>query len=292
MKNAIRKLFAIALALSTLLGAAEWLHAAPPLKVMSFNIRYGSANDGENAWPKRKEAVVETIRRCDPDVLGLQEAEAFQLDYLMEQLPGYTRLGVGRTDGKLRGEFAALLLRTERFTVQESGTRWLSDTPELPGSKSWQANLPRVFTWALAEDKQSGKTTYFNNAHWDHQSQVSREKSAAAMLEHTAARAGKETPAVLMGDFNAGADNPAIKRLMAADSGLRDAFLAADPSYQRTGTFNRFRGVTTGPQIDWLFVSDHWRVDSAGVITQKISGRVPSDHFPVWAVMEMPGERP
>ncbi len=158
-------------------GATGLAEEAPALRVMTFNIRYGTAEDGENAWPKRREAVVETIRRFDPDVLGLQEALAFQLDELQQTLPGYKIVGVGRDDGKRQGEYAPLLLRDKRLAVESSGTVWLSDTPQQPGSITWEAQLPRVYTWASVKDRATGRGFHLVNTHWDHQSQVSRKRA-------------------------------------------------------------------------------------------------------------------
>ena len=249
------------------------LNASEPLRVMTFNIRYGTANDGENAWPKRKEAVVETIRRFDPDVLGVQEALAFQLDYLQQELPGYELVGVGRDDGKRRGEFAALLLRKERLKVESSGTKWLSDTPDKPGSKTWQASLPRVYTFAKVRDRQNDRELYLVTTHWDHQSQVSRVKSAEAILSHLASHA-KQLPVLLMGDMNAGSDNPAVKKLLDKQTGLVDTFRTANPDAKRIGTFNGFRGDKHSAQIDWVLASGQWKVESAGVTTDAIARSV------------------
>lgn len=266
------------------LFAACSLHAAadePTLKAMTFNIRYGSANDGEHSWPNRREAVVETIRRADADIVGVQEALAFQLDYLGEQLPQYESVGVGRDDGRRKGEHSAILLRRSRFDVIDSGTRWLSDQPARPGSITWRGKLPRVYTWAELQDKDSGQRVHVVNTHWDHQSQESREKSAAAIAAHLAERDQPHAPAVVMGDLNADPKNAALRRLASDQTGLRDAWRLANASGPRPATFHGFRGSAEGPFIDWVLVSPEWRVSSARVVTDKINGQVPSDHYPV-----------
>ncbi|TWT78293.1 Endonuclease/Exonuclease/phosphatase family protein [Posidoniimonas polymericola] len=269
-----------------ILGIAATRAAADePLKAMTFNIRYGTANDGENRWPLRREAVAETIRRCDPDLLGVQEALDFQLDYLDQQLDGYEVIGVGRDDGRRRGEFAALLVRSDRLEVVDWGTRWLSDRPEEPGSKTWGGDLPRIYTWANLRDKPSGRELHVVNAHWDHRSQESREKSAQAILEHLDGVASGRDLAIVMGDFNAGPENPAIQQLRADGSGLRDTWAAVHPDAARPSTFNGFRLPATGPQIDWLLVGPGWQVQSAAVIQNLIEGKMPSDHFPMTAVI-------
>ena len=147
------------------------------LRVMSFNIRYGTADDGENRWENRREMVFDVIRNYQPDVVGLQEALRFQIDQIREALPEYGELGVGRNDGKIKGEYAAILYRTARFNVDESSTFWFSDTPDVPNSKHWGNKTTRICTWARLTEKKSSKSFYFYNMHLDHRSQQSREKS-------------------------------------------------------------------------------------------------------------------
>src|SRR3954453_19665447 len=127
--------------------------AAPPVRVMSFNIRYGTAKDGENAWEKRKEFLAETVAAFDPDLLGTQETLAFQRDFLAAKLAGYGVFAAGRDDGKEAGEMAALFYREARFEKLAGGHFWLSETPDVPGSKGWDAALPRVATWVKLRDR-------------------------------------------------------------------------------------------------------------------------------------------
>lgn len=260
--------------------------AAEPLRVMTFNIRYGTADDGDNSWPARREAVVETITRFGPDVLGVQEALDFQLDYLKRELPGYLAVGVGRNDGKRAGEHAALLLRESRFELEDSGTVWLSDTPDKPGSIGWGASIPRVYTWARVRYRESGRPIHLVGMHWDHQSQQARERSAQAIIDHMKQQP-EGTPAIVMGDLNSGPNNPALVSLVSAQSGLRDSFALANPNAKRVASFTGFRPRPEHEQIDWVLVSKQFEVDSAGVETRKVEGRLPSDHFPVWAVLRL-----
>ncbi|MHC4090816.1 MAG: endonuclease/exonuclease/phosphatase family protein, partial [Planctomycetota bacterium] len=144
------------------------------LRVMSFNIRYGSARDGENRWEKRRDLVFAVLRDHRPDVAGLQEALHWQIDEIRQALPKYAMVGVGRKDGKRNGEFAPLFYLVQRFRISEQGTFWLSDTPAVPGSKSWGNGVPRICTWARFVEKDSGTAFYVYNLHLDHKSQPSR----------------------------------------------------------------------------------------------------------------------
>ncbi len=259
------------------------------LAVMSFNIRYGTANDGENSWPQRRELVFDVIREHDPDVLGVQEALRFQLDEIGAAVPGYSELGVGRDDGREAGEYAAVLYRESRFEVSESGTFWFSDEPEVAGSVGWGANLPRICSWARLVEKGSGRAFYIFNVHFDHQSQESREKSAELLVARIGTRTHAE-PVIVTGDFNAGEENPAMLYLLGAgnseaDTRLRDSFRIVSPEVVDVGTFNGFEGRTAGPKIDAVLVSGSWNVESAGIVRTSRDGRYPSDHFPVVAVV-------
>src|SRR5262245_3061593 len=140
------------------------------VKVMSFNIRYGTAKDGENAWPNRKDFLVDTIKKFNPDLLGTQETLAMQRDYLAEQLPTHAALAAGRDDGKEKGEMAALFYRKDRFEKLAGGHFWLSETPESVGVKGWDAALPRIATWVKLRDLKntSLKPIFYINVHFDH----------------------------------------------------------------------------------------------------------------------------
>jgi len=265
------------------------------LQVMSFNIRYGTADDGDDSWPLRAAFVAEVIDSVAPDVLGLQEALRFQLDELETALPGYGEIGVGRDDGHEAGEYAAILFRRDRLAVRDSGTFWFSDTPSVPGSVSWGNRITRICTWATFEDARTGRRFTVYNVHLDHESQESRERSAGLLAARLAERPASD-PVVVLGDFNAGADNPARQFLTGAaapaDSGppsphLVDTFAALHPDATADGTFNAFRGDSTGPRIDAILVSADWTVLRAGIVRSRRAGRYPSDHFPVTALLDL-----
>ena len=174
-----------------------------PLQVMSFNIRYGTAKDGDNHWSARREMLFDVIRERDADLVGLQEALAFQIDEIQAAVPGYAVVGVGRDDGGRAGELSAILFKVGRFRVADAGTFWFSDTPEVPASKSWGNNITRICTWARLIDR-DGRGFYHFNLHLDHESQPSRERSTALLRQRIEARAFLTDPVVVTGDFNVG----------------------------------------------------------------------------------------
>lgn len=252
---------------------------AAPLMVMSFNIRYGTANDGENHWLRRREQLFALLREQQADVIGLQEALHGQLEEILQAVPGYAYVGVGRADGRQAGEYAAILYRTARLHVGRTDTFWFSDTPAVVKSTSWGNQIERISTWAYFEDRE-GPAFYAFNVHLDHQSQPSRERSAALLLERISARDPK-APVVVTGDFNAGERNPAAVAMLAVFS---DTFRVLHPAVGEAGTFNGFKlGQTTGDKIDFVCVEPGTEVLDAAIVRTSRDGRYPSDHFPVIA---------
>ncbi len=261
--------------------------AAEPFAVLSFNIRYGTARDGENAWPNRREFLFDVLRAANADLIGLQEALDFQIDEILAAVPGYAVVGVGRDDGRARGEFAAILFRSGRFRVDRSGTFWFSDTPEAVASRSWGNNITRICTWARFVD-QGGRAYWHFNVHLDHESQPSRERSTRLLAERIAARTPAGEPVIVTGDFNAGESNPAVLSLIAGPADrpgrLLDTFRILHPTEGTVGTFTGFKlNATTGDKIDYVFVQPGTEVLDAAIVRTSRDGRYPSDHFPVTA---------
>jgi endonuclease/exonuclease/phosphatase family metal-dependent hydrolase len=269
----------VSLLLSFLLGQAPASPpaAAAPLTVMSFNIRYGTANDGDNHWLKRRDQLFELLREQQADVVGLQEALHGQIEEILQAVPGYDYVGVGRSDGRRAGEYAAILFKSSRLRVRRSDTFWFSDTPGVVKSASWGNQIERICTWAYLEDRE-GPSFYAYNVHLDHMSQPSREKSVALLLARIAAR-DPMAPAVVTGDFNAG--EAAAQAMLA---GFRDSFRLLHSDATEAGTFNGFRlGQTGGDKIDFVFVEPGTEVLAAEIVRTSRDGRYPSDHFPVTA---------
>lgn len=263
---------------------------AAPLRVMTFNIRYGTAPDGEHAWPLRRGLTFRAIRDYAPTVLGVQEALRFQLDEIEQELKHYAEIGVGREDGVERGEYSAILYDRERLELLDHGTFWLSDTPEVAGSTSWGNRITRIATWGRFRDRTTRSTFYVFNTHWDHESQPARERSAALLLDRIRTRAVPDDPVLLLGDFNAGEDNAAFQALLAAPAAsgalrLRDTFRAVHPDAPETGTYHAFRGDRSGAKIDAILASAEWQTLDAQIVLLSENGRYPSDHFPVTATL-------
>lgn len=263
---------------------------AEDLRVMSFNIRYGTANDGENHWNKRKEFLVDTVRAFNPDLLGTQETLGFQRDYLAEHLSEYEAIGVGRDHGDERGEMTAVLFRKERFEKLAVGHFWLSETPDVPGSKSWDTSLTRMVTWLKLKDRKATPPSeyFFFNTHFDHRGQLARQESAR-LIRRKIAEIAKSEPAIVTGDFNAG-EGSLPYQAMFAEAGtvkMLDTFRLAHPQRGTSeGTFSSFQATETqGERIDWIGCTTAWTVKSAEIDRTQREGRTPSDHFAVTAVL-------
>jgi endonuclease/exonuclease/phosphatase family metal-dependent hydrolase len=263
------------------------------LRVMTYNIRWPNPDDGPDRWDVRRPRVVQTIRRLRPDLLGVQECYRFQADFLLAGLPGYTLVGAGRDDGAQQGEMTAILFRDDRLERVDHGHLWLSDTPDVPGSVGWDADLTRMATWAVLRDRRAGDTWLAVNTHFDHAGSNARTESAKLLgrfILDKRAELGPNTPVVLMGDFNAGVYSAPYLELCGAIGGPRlvDTYRAARYRARRDGpegTFNRFRNHHDGARIDWVLTSRNVITLEAGIDRTRLDGRNPSDHDPVWAVL-------
>jgi len=259
MKIAKRLVLLIPLAFGILFLAAKQPKTIP-FNVMTFNIRYNNPADGENAWPNRKDMVASMIRFHGADLLGVQEALRDQVDDLAKRLPEYKWFGVGRDDGHDAGEFSAIFYRKYRFRVLDSGTFWLSKTPETMGSIGWDAACVRIVTWGKFKDRRSGKEFFHFNIHFDHRGQVARENSAKLLLKRVNKIAGK-SPVIVTGDFNFDRSSPLYK-IITGNQGsksprLKDAqFCCKQAHHGPDWSFNGFGKPEAEHKIDFIFVND------------------------------------
>lgn len=254
------------------------------LRVMSFNIRLGVANDGENRWDLRKELVVKTIREYNPDLLGLQEVFPMQEEYLRENLPEFTYYGRSRLVDPKEGEACSIMFKKDRFDITEKTTFWLSETQSVPGSKSWDSSLPRIANMVKLTDKLAGdKKLIFINTHFDHRGKIAREE-AAKIIKTRVNDFKKGTRVVIAGDFNSGEGSKAYRSLVGGN--LIDTFRIAHPiRTEEESTFTAWNGRLIGNRIDWVLCSRNFQIDSAGIDRSNDNGQYPSDHYPVTATL-------
>ena len=257
------------------------------LRVGTFNVRYASSNDGEHHWEQRRERLTALLRSWEPDVLGLQEPLRLQLEDILQALPEYAGVGVGRDDGIAAGEFSPILYRRSRFHLLDSGTFWLSEEPDRPGSRGWGARHARICTWAHLVEHGTEAAFSLYNVHLDHEAQEARERGVEMVLERIRRRANV-APVILTGDFNAWPDNPAMVRVQQFDSPVsKNALAAAKPGDAGAGTFHGFTGQAQESPIDYIFVSPEWRVLEGIVMRGDGLRPFASDHFPVAAILKL-----
>jgi endonuclease/exonuclease/phosphatase family metal-dependent hydrolase len=273
------------------LSHAKDADAAPAsLRVMSFNIRYDNPKDGPDAWPKRKDFVISTIKAFNPDLLGLQEVREHQGAFLKSQLDDYHFIGVGRDDGKSGGEFCPVMFRKDAFEILDQGHFWLSTTPEKPGSKSWDSSLPRLVTWVKLKPRHEATPFLFANTHFDHRGPQARLESAKLIHTRLPALAGPDTPIILTGDFNTLDSAAPYAELVADKPGFFiDTYRSTHPALKPSETtFTGFKAPAPGRRIDWILHSPHFETVEAS-INKTISkeNRYPSDHFPVQATLRL-----
>ena len=284
------------------------LFADTPIRVLSINVRLSTANDGENSWANRREFMTELIVAGNYDFIGTQETmmhrdpELNQVTYIASKLPDHGSLGRSRERNPEAGEAMMIYYNKKRWKLDETdqATFWLSDTPDVAGSKTDpKAGCPRTVTAALFHELKEGKPTgrkiYVYNTHFDHMSEEARQRGAKLLMERIADRNNKEVPVIVTGDMNCGENSPAIRFMKgesmklddkewAAPYKLVDTFRVANPDATEAGTFNGFRTPGTG-KIDYVFVSPGLKTISAEIIRTQREGRYPTDHFPIDAVI-------
>jgi endonuclease/exonuclease/phosphatase family metal-dependent hydrolase len=255
------------------------------LEVMTYNIRYENPGDGMFAWDSRKEMVFWLIEKYNPDILGIQEALESQMTELDTALSTYHWAGVGRDDGKCKGEYVPVFYKKDRFQLKEEGRFWLSEKPHEAGSMGWDAACTRMVSWISLNDMNSGQLYFVFNTHFDHVGEDARINSAILLSDSVRSIAG-EKPVIILGDFNA---LPGSGPLDVLSEFFIDArVLAVDRSYESATTFVGFPAdLTRNDIIDHIFISSHFDVEEFEIISDNAGGFFPSDHLPVFASLSL-----
>ena len=279
-----RVLLAPALALASSMASAAALPGAHDLRVMTFNVRYGEADDGINAWPHRRDLMVRVIRQEHPDIMGTQELLSPQGEYLRQHLPGYTWFGMGRNGNEINkngNEHMGVFYDTTRLEMLESGNFWLSETPDKPGSIGAGLLMPRMVTWAKFQDRRSGRQFYYYDTHFPYRDGAEAEATRERCAEEIRQRLAKlpaSVPFILTGDFNT---TPGSRTHAFLTEVLHDARTSAPRHEGPDGTFHDFTGQAT-KRIDWILYRG-MKAEEVRTITTHEGKVYPSDHFPVVA---------
>ena len=265
-------------------GRQASVQADEPVRVMTFNIRYDNPADSLDKWAYRKDRAAKAIRFYDADIVGTQEVLHNQLEDLRQRLPGYEVIGVGREDGKEKGEYSALWYRKDRFTAKESGWFWLSETPEVAGSKGWDGACERIATWAKLQDKLTGQELFVLNTHLDHVGVEARREGVKLVLDKVQ-ELGGDLPVIVTGDFNAAPESDVIRQVTdtADPEHLTDARTVAALVYGPDWSFHDFGRIPYGhrERIDYIFVKNGLEVLKYGILAETEGDAYLSDHTPV-----------
>ena len=253
-------------------------------KLMTYNIKYDNTSDTVNNWNDRKGAMVRLIKHYGPDIFGVQEALHRQMAYLDNSLTNYSFIGVGRDDGKQKGEFSAIYYDRSKFKVLQSNTFWLSETPNKI-SVGWDASMERICTYGLFENLNTGKKFYVFNTHFDHRGKKAREESVKLILDRMKQVNPDGLPMVLMGDLNLRPDQKPIQMLQ---SKLVDGKKAAGTNYYGpTGTFNGFnQEMKLLHRIDYIFVKGLEVSSYVHIDDRMENNKHISDHLPVLIALD------
>ena len=247
--------------------------------LISYNIRYDNKWDVENNWSLRKNRICQLLNDYNPSIFGIQEGLLNQVGFIDSVLIKYDYVGVGRDDGKMKGEFCAIYFDTTRYKIHNNSTFWLSETPDIV-SVGWDAALERICTYGLFEDKNSGDEFWVFNTHFDHLGVIARKKSSALILKKIKEINTQSLPVILMGDFNSISDSEPIKILK---KDLIDALqISLDNLKGPEGTFNDFdEMLPIDNRIDYIFTKNVKVLSYRHIDERLNNNRHISDHLPV-----------
>ena len=282
MKRLLIILLAVAMLPQTIEAKKKTSDKEYDLKVMSYNIRLGIGKDGTNSWEFRYPATALMIEDQQPDVFGVQEAHDFQILFIKENLRNYDCVGVGREDGKSKGEHMSIFWNKKKISLIKSGTFWLSETPEKP-SKGWDAHCKRTATWALMKDKRTGKKFYFVNTHLDHRGALAQKNGLALIVSRIDEINPQGYPMVLTGDFNVKPNNPVLTDLDKIMQSSRKVAKKTD-NHQ---TFNGWGKAKSDAVIDYIYVSGFSDCIEYQTVTKPYAERkFISDHYPIFTTLK------
>ena len=258
------------------------------INIMSFNIRTASANDGRNGWDNRRQMVIERIRAFSPDLVGVQECRNdAQAAFMKSSLPEYAFVGFERGgEGETAIEMAPIFVKNAAFSIQAAGYFWLSETPEQPGSSSWDSAFPRTVTWVrLTTQQERWRGLYFFNTHFDY-ANLDGQIESARLLSRRIAALEHHPPVILYGDFNIEKDSEPYHTLVGNDAAgsarLQDCYRKANPApWGDEGTFHNFGALKPPTALDWTLASAHFQPVEARLDKFRQGGRYPSDHYPL-----------
>ena len=253
------------------------------ITAISYNIRYNNPKDGINVWENRKETVSIFLNEENADFIGLQEVVHPQLLDLIGALKTYTYIGVGREDGKTKGEYSPIFYKKQKYTLLKSNTYWLSETPNIV-SKGWDASLERICTYGLFQNNKTAEKVWVFNTHFDHRGALARAKSVDLIIEKVKTLNQEGLPVIITGDFNLTPDTPHIQKMQSYFDDVQKNLPISDPYY---GTYNGFDTLKDAERrIDYIFKKGLQIKNAKHIYKKTPMGGWASDHHPVIAILK------
>lgn len=278
------------LCMSFLLTACMQEKPTEQLNILSFNIRLDLASDGANQWANRKDYAIDMIRFYDTDIFGAQEVLLNQLNDMLNNLPEFDYIGVGRDDGQTKGEYIPILYRKDKFELLDGGNFWLAEELNTPGIKGWDAAYVRVTSWGIFKSKQTGDEFFFMNTHLDNEGQIARREGASLLLEQADKLAGGR-PIIITGDFNATPDSEPIQVMINTSDPrhMIDSRSVSERRYGPEGSFHNFGRIPIEESelIDYIFIKGDIQVLRHGILSETKGNIYISDHCPVLATIKL-----
>jgi endonuclease/exonuclease/phosphatase family metal-dependent hydrolase len=265
-------------------------------KVMTFNIRYGTAKDSLNSWQYRRSILIDCLKQHKPDILATQESMDFQIEFIKAAFPHWKVFGVGRYHGvtepdrpheSMRGESCKIMYDSTKFEIVKKGTYWHSDTPDVPASKTWGNGLPRITTWGILRIMNNDQQFVVMNTHF-HWGEPYVSNTANLIIHKWCEIAGTR-PTILLGDFNLEPTSETHDLFCGksgiddTQSGFIDCWQALSKVESNAGTGHGFEGSKSRGRIDWILVTPEFKVRDIEIIYDNDNGQYPSDHYPVLA---------
>ena len=270
------------------------------LSIMSFNIRYGDAPDGDNAWENRQDILIDCLKKYNPDILAVQEAFDFQIEKIQSAFPDWDNFGLPRFHKKemtdpvyahesMGGESVNIFYNKNKFKLLDSGTFWHSDTPDIPASITWGNSLPRIHTWGLFQAKDSGQKFVVLNTHFHTNAREPYTSKTTNLVMRKWREIAGDLPTIMTGDFNLSPDSDTHEIFCGRQGSEEirgnfvDCWQVLNNPEVNAGTSHNFKGVRNKVRIDWILATPSIKPQSIEIIYDNVDGRYPSDHYPVLA---------
>lgn len=255
------------------------------LNVISVNIRFNNPQDGANAWPHRKTYLADTLKQHSPLIIATQEGRLDQLEELASELSDFELVAPHREWISER-MYPSFFLKKNTFKVLNSFDKWLSETPNVPASKSFDSTFPRLFTGMVIKFIDSQKELLVVNTHFDHIKTYTRVGQAKVLCQEVGKILLPHQHLILLGDYN---DSPSSEPRAVIKSSFPQLYDAWEKfnSVEETSHHGFNSEINAGSRIDWILVDKRIETTEAFLDKSHQGELYPSDHYPVIAKLKL-----